>query len=143
MRAILPPLCLAALSACAPPGGGTPSVSFGPPTTVTVAGRDFAVRQAQNDPVLNRAVVAGGRDMADAMVTGGGFPRAAAFEPRDTIRVAGATGRDTAIAAIAAWCEATGAAVPPDLARAVIRRDAATNELVWAGTCAPPQRGAG
>jgi hypothetical protein len=46
--------------------------------------------------------------MTDAMASGDGVPRSAAFEPRDTIRVAGATGRDTAVAAIAAWCEATG-----------------------------------
>jgi hypothetical protein len=46
MRAILSLLFLAALSACAPPGGGAPTVSFGPTTTVTVAGKDFAVRAA-------------------------------------------------------------------------------------------------
>ena len=144
MRTTLSSLCLVAtLSACTPPGDDPSAVSFGTPTTVTVAGRDYAVRAAQNDPILDRAFVTGARDMADAMAGGGGVPRSAAFEPRDTIRVAGATGRDAAIAAIAAWCEATGAAVPPDLARAVIRLDSATNERVWAGSCAlaPPAAG--
>ena len=143
MRTTLSSLCLATFSACTPPGDDPSAVRFGPPTTVTVAGRDYAVRVAQNDPVLNGAFVAGARDMADAMASGGGVPRSAAFEPRDTIRVAGATGRDAAIAAIAAWCEATGAAVPPDLARAVIRLDSATNERVWAGACAPAPPAAG
>ena len=138
MRAVLPPFLLAALAACAPQGGGTPEVSFGPTQTVTLGGRDYAVRTAQNDPVLRASLVAGGRDMADAMATGGGLPRNAAYEPRDTIRVAGAQGRDAALAVIAAWCRDQGAGVPPDLADAVLRIDRATGEQVWPGTCAPP-----
>ena len=143
MRAILAPVILAALAACAPPGSDTSAVSFGPTHTVTLGGRDYAVRTAQNDPVLNRGLVAGARDMADAMGTGGGVPRNAAFEPRDTIRVAGAQGREVALAVIAAWCRDQGAGVPPDLADSVLRIDRTTGEQVWAGTCAPPPPAAG
>jgi len=143
MRIIASAVPCSALAACAPPGDSPAAVSFGPATTVTVAGRDYAVRAAQNDPVLNAGFASLARDMADAMATGGGVPRAGLFERRDTIRVAGATGRDTAIAAIAAWCGTQGAGIPPDLARATIRADATTNELVWAGTCVPPPPGAG
>jgi hypothetical protein len=135
MRTILPPILLAALAGCAPPGGGIPAVSFGPTRTVTVEGRDYAV---QTDPVLRASLVAGGRDMADAMAASGGLPRAGAYEPRDTIRVAGAPGRDVALAVIAAWCRDQGAGVPPDLASAVLRMDRTTGEQVWPGTCAKP-----
>ncbi len=138
MRAILPPILLAALAGCAPQGGGATAVSFGPTRTVTAEGRDYAVRTAQNDPVLRASLVAGGRDMADAMATGGGLPRNAAYGPRDTIRVAGAPGRDVALAVIAAWCRDQGAGVPPDLASAVLRMDRTTGEQVWPGTCAKP-----
>jgi hypothetical protein len=120
---------MAVLAGCAEGGGSNPDVSFGPVETVTVGARSLDVREASNDPVLRAALVASGTQMGDAMAVGG-MPRNGAFAPADTIRVAGATGRDEAIAAVAAYCTARGVGVPAGLAAAVVRRDPATGESV-------------
>jgi hypothetical protein len=123
------------LAACSPVDVFAPEPVFGPVQTVQVGGRDYAVREVSNDPVIRAALVAVGTDMGDSMVAGG-MPRNGAYDYLDTIRVAGAAGRNVAMTVVAAYCAAQGGSLPMAADGIVARIDPATGEYVFPFVCA-------
>jgi hypothetical protein len=117
------------LAACTPVAEFAPRTAFGEPQTVTLDGRDLTIRTASNDPVLRSALVSGTQDMTAAMGVPG-MPRTGAHDFVDSFRVGGATGRNDALAVVAAFCAGQPVGLPLTLADTVVRIDAATGEYV-------------
>ena len=122
------------LAACTPVEEFAPRAGFGPEQTVTLDGRDFTIRTATNDPILRSALVSGTQDMTAAMGVPG-MPRTGATDYVDSLRVGGATGRNDALAVVAAYCAGQPVGVPLTLADTVVRIDAATGEYVVPVRC--------
>jgi hypothetical protein len=122
------------LAACTPVEEFAPRIAFGPTETVTLDGRDFSLRTATNDPIPLTSLVSGTRDMTEAMGVPG-VPRNGTIDYVDTLRVSGATGRNEALAVVAAYCAGQPVGLPLTLADTVVRIDAATGEYVVPVRC--------
>lgn len=122
------------LAACTPVEEFAPRIAFGPAETVTLDGRDFTLRSATNDPIPRTSLVSGTRDMTEAMGVPG-VPQNGTIDYVDTLRVSGASGRNEALAVVAAFCAGQPVGLPLTLADTVVRIDAATGEYVVPVRC--------